>query len=128
MLRRQTHADHVLSGYFDSPVKPARQGGALHKTVARHPENAYFWLGPKTGVDRFSGKRMGHMAAICEPITIKRYANRLYHPTMGVYVTLRDLAAMIEDDEDIVVTEAATGEDITRSVLKQIIIERGSHG
>jgi polyhydroxyalkanoate synthesis repressor PhaR len=63
------------------------------------------------------------------PITIKRYANqRLYHPPIGAYLTLGDLAATIEDDEDFVVREAETGEDITQSVLKQIIVERNNHG
>ena len=42
--------------------------------------------------------------------------------------TLGDLAHLVEDDEDFVVTEAETGEDITRSVLKQIIVERRRHG
>jgi len=40
MLRRRTHAVPVLSRVFDSTVKAARQGGALHKTVARAAENA----------------------------------------------------------------------------------------
>jgi polyhydroxyalkanoate synthesis repressor PhaR len=69
------------------------------------------------------------MARIDEPITIKRYANRrLYHPGSGTYVTLEDLAEMVEDDEDFVVFDVATSTDITRSVLKQIIIERADHG
>jgi polyhydroxyalkanoate synthesis repressor PhaR len=64
-----------------------------------------------------------------QPVTIKRYANRrLYHPSAGSYVSLEDLAAMVEDDEAFVVYEAKTGEDITRSVLKQVIIERAKHG
>ncbi len=64
-----------------------------------------------------------------EPVVIKRYAGRrLYVPNLGAYLSINDLAAMVEDDEDFLVTDAATGADITRSVLKQIIIERGSHG
>ena len=47
---------------------------------------------------------------------------------MGAYVTLDELAAMIEDDGDLVVYEAGTGGDVTRSVRKQITLERGSHG
>ena len=43
-------------------------------------------------------------------------------------MTLDDLAAMVEDEEDFVVNDAKTGEDITRSVLKQIIVERARHG
>jgi polyhydroxyalkanoate synthesis repressor PhaR len=64
-----------------------------------------------------------------EPVTIKRYAReRLYDPNAGSYVALADLAVMVEEDEDFVVYEAETGEDVTRSVLKQIIIERAKHG
>jgi polyhydroxyalkanoate synthesis repressor PhaR len=69
------------------------------------------------------------MASSEQPITIKRYAKqRLYHPAIGSYLTLDDLSAMIEDDVDFVVREAGTGEDITPSVLKQIILKRGNHG
>jgi len=64
-----------------------------------------------------------------EPVTIKKYPNwRLYHPAAGRYVTLEDLAFMVEDDEDFVVYEATTGEDVTPSILKQIIFERAKHG
>jgi polyhydroxyalkanoate synthesis repressor PhaR len=64
------------------------------------------------------------------PLTIiKRYAGtRLYDPAAGAYLTLDELAERIEDDEDFVATEAETGEDITRSVLKRIIVERRRHG
>jgi polyhydroxyalkanoate synthesis repressor PhaR len=63
------------------------------------------------------------------PLIVKRYAGqRLYDPGAGVYLTLADLAQKVEDDEDFIVTEAGTGEDITRSVLKQIIVERRRHG
>ena len=63
------------------------------------------------------------------PLIVKRYAGkRLYDPVAGAYLTLDDLAQRVEDDEDFVVTEAETGEDITRSVLKQIIVERKRHG
>jgi len=66
---------------------------------------------------------------IPEPVTIKRYAReRLYDPNARCDVTLADLAVMVEEDEDFVVREAKTGEDVTRSVLKQIIIERAKHG
>lgn len=62
-------------------------------------------------------------------ITIKRYANsRLYDPVAAGYVTLEDLAAMVEDEEDFVVYDAETGQDVTRSVLKAIIIEQANHG
>ena len=65
------------------------------------------------------------MAPSPQPVVIKLYGNRrLYRPDMGVYVTLDDLAAMIEDDEDFAVREARTGEDITPSILKLIIRKR----
>ena len=63
------------------------------------------------------------------PLIVKRYAGqRLYDPAAGAYLTLADLAQRLEDDEDFIVTEAETGEDITRLVLKQIIVERRRHG
>ena len=64
------------------------------------------------------------------PVTIKKYANRrLYNTASSVYVTLEDLAAMVKRGSDFVVTDAKNGEDITRSVLAQIIFEQeGKHG
>jgi len=65
------------------------------------------------------------MAEDKEPVTIKKYANRrLYNTGTSTYVTLEDLAAMVKDGEDFVVFDAKTGEDITRSVLAQIIFEQ----
>jgi polyhydroxyalkanoate synthesis repressor PhaR len=59
------------------------------------------------------------------PITIKKYANRrLYNTGTSTYVTLEDLATMVKHGEDFVVYDAKTGEDITRSVLAQIIFEQ----
>jgi polyhydroxyalkanoate synthesis repressor PhaR len=63
-----------------------------------------------------------------EPVTIKKYDNRrLYHPGAGRYVTLDDLGAMVEDEEDFVVHDAKTGDDITQAVLKQITVGRARH-
>jgi polyhydroxyalkanoate synthesis repressor PhaR len=60
-----------------------------------------------------------------EPVTIKKYANRrLYNTGTSTYVTLEDLAAMVKNGEDFIVYDAKTGEDITRSVLAQIIFEQ----
>ena len=60
-----------------------------------------------------------------EPVTIKKYANRrLYNTGTSTYVTLEDLAAMVKNGQDFVVYDAKTGEDITRSVLTQIIFEQ----
>lgn len=63
------------------------------------------------------------------PIAIKKYANRrLYHTGTSTYVTLEDLAKMVRSGEDFVVTDARTSEDITRSVLAQIIFELEGQG
>ena len=65
------------------------------------------------------------MAEEKEPATIKKYANRrLYNTGTSTYVTLEDLAAMVKSGEDFVVYDAKSGEDITRSVLAQIIFEQ----
>jgi len=62
-----------------------------------------------------------------QPITIKKYANRrLYNTGTSAYVTLEDLAAMVKSGEDFVVYDAKSGDDITRSVLAQIIFEQES--
>lgn len=59
------------------------------------------------------------------PITIKKYANRrLYNTGTSSYVTLEDLATMVKDGQDFVVFDAKSGEEITRSVLAQIIFEQ----
>ena len=59
-----------------------------------------------------------------ERIVIKKYANRrLYNTGSSCYVTLEDLAELVKAGEDFVVYDAKTGEDITRSVLTQIIFE-----
>jgi polyhydroxyalkanoate synthesis repressor PhaR len=58
------------------------------------------------------------------PIVIKKYANRrLYDTSAGRYVNLEDLAARIRKGEEIQVLDAASGEDLTRVVLTQIIVE-----
>ena len=64
-----------------------------------------------------------------EPITIKKYANRrLYNTATSSYVTLDHLCDMVKEGRDFVVFDAKTGEDITRSVLTQIIFEEESKG
>jgi len=65
------------------------------------------------------------MASSEHPVTIKAYASqRLYNPGTARYVTLNDLAAMVDEDQDFIVRQAETGDDITRSILKQIIFRR----
>ena len=56
---------------------------------------------------------------------IKKYANRrLYHTGTSSYVTLEDLSDMVHKGEDFAVNDAKTGEDLTRSVLTQIIFDQ----
>lgn len=60
-------------------------------------------------------------------VTIKKYANRrLYNTGTSTYVTLEDLAKMVKKGEVFTVQDAKTGEDITHSVLTQIIFEQES--
>nr|WP_206419815.1 polyhydroxyalkanoate synthesis repressor PhaR [Minwuia thermotolerans] len=62
-------------------------------------------------------------------MTIKKYANRrLYNTSTSSYVTLDHLAEMVRDDVDFLVYDAKSGEDITRSVLAQIIFEAEGKG
>lgn len=63
------------------------------------------------------------------PIVIKKYANRrLYNTESSTYVTLDHLAELVKEDRNFVVRDAKTGEDITRSVLTQIIFEQENKG
>lgn len=67
------------------------------------------------------------MANEKQPTVIKKYANRrLYHTGTSTYVTLEDLAVLVRKGEDFLVYDAKTSEDITRSVLTQIIFEEES--
>jgi polyhydroxyalkanoate synthesis repressor PhaR len=63
------------------------------------------------------------------PVVIKKYANRrLYNTATSAYVTLEHLSQMVKDKIDFVVYDAKTGDEITRSVLTQIIFEEESKG
>ncbi|MEX2519055.1 MAG: polyhydroxyalkanoate synthesis repressor PhaR [Paracoccaceae bacterium] len=64
-----------------------------------------------------------------EPIIIKKYANRrLYNTARSSYVTLDHLAGMVREGQNFVVRDAKSGDDITRSVLTQIIFEEEAKG
>jgi polyhydroxyalkanoate synthesis repressor PhaR len=63
------------------------------------------------------------------PVVIKKYANRrLYNTQTSSYVTLDHLAQMVKQGTEFEVRDARTGEDITRSVLTQIIFEEEAKG
>lgn len=62
-------------------------------------------------------------------VVIKKYANRrLYNTARSSYVTLDHLAEMVREGTDFVVRDAKSGDDITRSVLTQIIFEEEGKG
>jgi polyhydroxyalkanoate synthesis repressor PhaR len=64
-----------------------------------------------------------------KPVIVKKYANRrLYNTATSSYVTLDDLAKLIKEGGDFVAHDAKTSEDITRSVLTQIIVEQEQKG
>ncbi len=68
-------------------------------------------------------------AAAAAPVVVKKYANRrLYNTESSSYITLDTLADMVREGRDFVVYDAKTGEDITRGVLTQIIVEEESKG
>jgi len=63
------------------------------------------------------------------PVVVKKYANRrLYNTESSSYITLDNLADMVRAGRDFVVYDARTGDDITRSVLTQIIVEEENKG
>jgi len=69
------------------------------------------------------------MAKSSGKVTIKKYANRrLYDTESSTYITLDRLAAMVREGREFEVVDAKSGEDITRQVLTQIIVEEESRG
>jgi polyhydroxyalkanoate synthesis repressor PhaR len=69
------------------------------------------------------------MPKIETAIIIKKYANRrLYDTSKSTYITLEDLRETINEGLDFIVQDAKTGEDLTHSVLTQIIVEQESKG
>jgi polyhydroxyalkanoate synthesis repressor PhaR len=63
------------------------------------------------------------------PVVVKKYANRrLYNTESSSYITLDNLADMVRQGRDFVVYDAKSGEDITRGVLTQIIVEEEGKG
>lgn len=70
-----------------------------------------------------------HRQGDMPPVVVKKYANRrLYNTESSSYITLDNLAEMVRNGRDFVVYDAKTGDDITRSVLTQIIVEEEGKG
>jgi polyhydroxyalkanoate synthesis repressor PhaR len=64
-----------------------------------------------------------------KPIVIRKYANRrLYRPGTSTYVTLAHLTRMVKTGKDFIVYDIKTDDDITRSVLTQILLEQANAG
>ena len=69
------------------------------------------------------------MAKSSSKVTIKKYANRrLYDTESSAYITLDRLAQMVREGREFEVVDAKSGEDITRQVLTQIIVEEEARG
>lgn len=69
------------------------------------------------------------MAKSGAKVTIKKYANRrLYDTESSTYITLDRLAQMVREGREFEVVDAKTGEDITRQVLTQIIVDEEARG
>src|SRR3984957_76561 len=91
------------------------------KVFGLRKKNAYLMLTRRAA----SHRERHNVMANSTPITIKKYANRrLYNTASSAYVTLADLAKMVKAGEDFIVYDAKSNEDITRSVLTQIIFEQ----
>lgn len=60
-----------------------------------------------------------------KPVKIRKYPNRrLYNTATSTYIVLKDVIDLVRDGVDFVIEDAKTGEDITRSILNQVIFEQ----
>jgi polyhydroxyalkanoate synthesis repressor PhaR len=85
--------------------------------------------GRKKRVRILQGKKAVSAEAPAMPRTIKKYANRrLYDTHASKHVTLDGIRQLVVDGEDIVVVDDTTGQDITRSILLQVIAEQEQGG
>jgi polyhydroxyalkanoate synthesis repressor PhaR len=75
------------------------------------------------------GKARAAKGETGEAVVIKKYANRrLYNTATSSYITLEDLARMVRENVEFVVLDAKTGDDITHSILTQIIMDEEANG
>ena len=76
-----------------------------------------------------AGADAGDAGAKLAPVVIKKYANRrLYNTSTSSYVTLDDLSRMVKEGREFEVFDAKSGDEITRAVLTQIIVEEEQKG
>lgn len=98
------------------------RGAGKNAGVARQPDQ-------NTKAEEHTATNGAAGAAAGTPVIIKKYANRrLYNTATSGYVTLDSLAQMVRERVDFIVYDARTGEDITRSVLTQIIFDEEGKG
>ena len=75
------------------------------------------------------GRSKAASGAAGETVIIKKYANRrLYNTASSSYITLEDLARMVRENVEFKVLDAKTGDDITHSILTQIIMDEEANG
>jgi polyhydroxyalkanoate synthesis repressor PhaR len=75
------------------------------------------------------GRSKAASGAAGDAVIIKKYANRrLYNTASSSYITLEDLARMVRENVDFQVLDAKTGDDITHSILTQIIMDEEANG
>ena len=75
------------------------------------------------------GRSKAASGAAGETVIIKKYANRrLYNTASSSYITLEDLARMVRENIEFQVLDAKTGDDITHSILTQIIMDEEANG
>ena len=113
----------MLGGTIDTSGPFHIRGRAAHLCApAPKYESDHMARDDKTNASGSAGDRK-------KPVVIKKYANRrLYNTSTSSYVTLDHLCQMVKDNIDFAVYDAKTGEDITRSVLTQIIVEEENKG
>jgi polyhydroxyalkanoate synthesis repressor PhaR len=112
---------HAAQHFYAAPAKIALDGG----------ERVIFCAGAKGVQTSFSvGGDVSEEKTKTEgPVVIKKYANRrLYNTQTSSYVTLDHLALMVKEGTEFEVQDARSGDDITRSVLTQIIFEEEAKG
>jgi polyhydroxyalkanoate synthesis repressor PhaR len=94
--------------------------------IVRCTEHIFAWRSAQraTAVSNGSDSVSEEQNKAKNATVIKKYANRrLYNTATSTYVTLEDLSKMVKEGAEFIVYDAKTGEDITRSVLTQIIFE-----
>ena len=109
-LHYNKRARHHWAKKMNKPVEKLARAAGFHEAGQPFTIGA---VGKRSGGDDKS-----------KPVIIKKYANRrLYNTETSSYVTLEDLGEMVRSERDFLVYDAKTGEDLTHSVLTQIIVE-----